>query len=332
MLDKKIEKVRVSVGSAIVLGLIRGVVDAEPTTLYLLTYTEGRCLANCAFCPQARTSTARTDMLSRVIWPAFNVMDVIRCINKVFGEGKIKRVCIQALNYPGVQDDIIYLAARIRSESNVPISVSCQPIKREEMVTLAKIGVERIGIALDAVTEEIFSKVKGEMANGPYRWSLHLNALKDAIEIFGRGKVTTHLIAGLGENDEEFISMMQRCVDMGIYPAVFAFTPISRTRMAAHPKPSIEYYRRIQVAHYLITHGIKRFEDMKFRDGQIIDFGLSRDELKRIILSGEPFMTSGCPGCNRPYYNEDPKGPIYNYPRKPTLKEISEIQRQMGMV
>jgi biotin synthase len=29
---------------------------------------------------------------------------------------------------------------------------------------------------------------------------------------------------------------------------------------------------------------------------------------------GESFMTRGCPDCNRPYYNERPGGPMYNYP------------------
>ncbi|MEM2915121.1 MAG: radical SAM protein, partial [Candidatus Bathyarchaeia archaeon] len=52
-------------------------------------------------------------------------------------------------------------------------------------------------------------------------------------------------------------------------------------------------------------------------------------ELRKIIRTGEPFKTSGCPGCNRPYYNERPGGPIYNYPRKPTSKEISEIEKQI---
>jgi biotin synthase-related radical SAM superfamily protein len=28
------------------------------------------------------------------------------------------------------------------------------------------------------------------------------------------------------------------------------------------------------------------------------------------------FQTRGCPDCNRPYYNERPRGPMFNYPRK----------------
>lgn len=325
-------KVRVSVGSAVVLGLAKGVIGVEPTTAYLLTYFEERCRANCSFCPQARSSTSRADMLSRVVWPDFLVEDVIAGIKRAFMNGKIRRVCIQALNYPGVQDDILHLVRAILSQCSAPISVSCQPLDTDFMTELARSGVDRVSIALDAATEEIFSRVKGEMAGGPYRWDQHFKALKAALNIFGRGRVTTHLISGLGESEEEFISMVQRCFDMGVFPAVFAFTPIAGTRMAGRPKPPINSYRRIQIAHYLITRNLKRYEGMMFEGGRLVSFGLTENELRRIISSGEPFMTSGCPGCNRPYYNEDPRGPIYNYPKRLTQKEIEEIQRQLGIM
>ncbi|MEM1515130.1 MAG: radical SAM protein [Candidatus Bathyarchaeia archaeon] len=330
-LGKKVERIRVSLGTSIVLGLSEGIIDAEPTTAYLLTYFDGRCTANCAFCPQARGSSSRTDMLSRVVWSYFKTEDVITGIKRAFEGGKIKRVCIQALNYPGVQDDILSLVREISGESKVPISVSCQPLKPAEIQMLAEAGVDRISIALDAATEEIFSIVKGKAARGPYSWSEHFDSLKAALRIFGRGRVTTHLIVGLGESEEEFISMIQKCHDMGIFPAVFAFTPIPGTRMSKHPRPPIETYRRIQVAHYIITRGLGHYKNMRFKDGRLIDFGIPEDNLKMIILSGEPFLTSGCPGCNRPYYNEEPRGPIYNFPKRPAQKDIQEILKQMGI-
>ena len=66
---------------------------------------------------------------------------------------------------------------------------------------------------------------------------------------------------------------------------------------------------------------------MVFKDGRLVNFGLSKDDLRNIIRRGDPFMTSGCPGCNRPYYNERPSGPLYNIPRRPTDVEIAEIEK-----
>jgi biotin synthase-related radical SAM superfamily protein len=34
------------------------------------------------------------------------------------------------------------------------------------------------------------------------------------------------------------------------------------------------------------------------------------------------FETSGCPGCNRPYYNESTRGPMYNHPVALDTKQI----------
>jgi len=321
------EKIRVSIGSAIVLGLTEGRLDAKPTTVYLLTYRKGKCRASCAFCPQSRLAQGRADMLSRITWPVFLTEEVIRRIKDAFQQKKIVRTCIQTLNYPSVVHDVLALVKRIREFSEVPISISCQPLRRRDMERLAEAGVQRIGIPLDAVTEEIFNRVKGAEIGGPYRWSRHFKALKEAVKIFGKNNVTTHLIAGLGETEEEFVRMIQTCVDLGVYPALFAFTPLPGTALSDRQPPPIEYYRKLQVAHYLITHGIKRYEDMAFKDGRLVKFSLSEDELRKIIRKGEPFMTSGCPGCNRPYYNERPSGPLYNIPRSPTCREISEIEK-----
>ncbi len=324
-------KVRISIGSAVVLGLATGILDAEPTTVYMLTYRRGKCSANCAFCPQSRKSDAKSDMLSRVTWPVFQTPTVLPKIAEAFDKGKIRRACIQALNYPSVRNDIVHLSSGIRALSDIPISVSCQPLSAKDMMRLAESGVNRISIALDAATEKLFESIKGASISGPYRWKRHFAALGEAIEIFGRGSVTTHLIAGLGETEEEMIEMIQRCVDLGVYPALFAFTPIAGTHMASRPPPPLSYYRRVQVARFLITRGLRRFEDMEFRDGRLVDFGLPSEELRGIIRTGEPFRTSGCPGCNRPYYNERPGGPLYNYPRPPRAEEAAEIEGQIGL-
>lgn len=326
------KEVRVSLGSAAVLDLIDCMLDAEPTTAYLLTYNKNRCSANCAFCPQARASRSRADKLSRVIWPVFPAEEVIAGIEKAFREKRIKRVCIQALNYPNVKEDLLSLVGETRKYSIVPISVSCQPLTREDMIKLAQAGVNRVSVALDASTRELFEKIKGSLNSGPYVWEEHLKALKEAAEVFGRVSVTTHLIVGLGESEEELIRMVQWCVDNGIYPSLFAFTPIPGTEMEDHPRPSMGSYRRVQLAQYLITNSIARYENMKFEKGRLVDPGVPREKLRMIVETGEPFRTSGCPNCNRPYYNERPGGPIYNYPRRPTANEIEEIKGQIGIL
>ncbi len=326
-----IEKIRVSSGSAIVLGLLEGFLNAKPTTAYFLTYLEGKCTANCGFCSQAKSSKSRADMLSRVAWPAFETKEVVSKLATAVQRGEIKRVCIQALNYPTVFEDFLTFLEEIKSQGmKVPISVSCQPLDREEMKKLADAGVESVGISLDAATKEIFDRVKGNFAGGPYDWDRQRDALIDAVEVFGRGKDSTHLIVGLGETEKEMVKAIQWCVDNSVYPALFSFTPIPGTALEHRCSPTIGHYRRIQLARLLIVQGKTRFEKMGFNEeGCLVYFGVSHGQLENVIRSGKPFLTSGCPNCNRPYYNEKPSGPLYNFPVQPTLQEIKEIEKQL---
>jgi len=325
-------QIRVSLGSAIVLGLLEGKLSAEPTTTYLMTYKVGKCTANCGFCPQARNSHSNAELLSRVSWPTFPISNVLKKIGHKAEHGKIKRVCIQALNYPDVFTHLTALVAAIKQHTPIPISISCQPLNKENIRRLAEAGAERIGIPIDATTEKLFSKVKGENAEGPYAWKQQFMRLCEAVEIFGRGRVSTHLIIGLGETEKEAVSLIQKCVDIDVFPALFAFTPVRGTTLETKPQPPVESYRRIQLARHLIINRQTRSECMHFdSSGHLTDYGINKEKLAWIVEDGKPFLTSGCLNCNRPYYNEKPSGPIYNYPRQISKKEIAEIKQQLGL-
>ncbi|MBC7219582.1 MAG: radical SAM protein [Hadesarchaea archaeon] len=317
---QNLNKVRVAFGTGVLLELWRGKLVEPPTTAHFLTYFDGRCRGNCRFCPQARESTADLEMLSRVIWPKFDLEAVLAALKEK--SDKFKRICIQAVNFPGVVGVVCELVSRVREVCDLPVSVSCQPLMHEDLRRLASVGVERIGLAFDAATEEIFSRVKGS----EYSWEGHMAALKDAKAVFG-DKVSTHLIAGLGETEEEMVRSFQFFHDNRVTVALFAFTPIPGTPLSKQPRPEIASYRRLQLARFLIANNLSKAEDMSFEGGRISNFGLDEESLEKVIDSGDPFVTSGCNGCNRPFYNESPRGPIFNYPRKPGRRDIEEIKK-----
>ncbi|MFN4133414.1 MAG: radical SAM protein [Candidatus Hadarchaeales archaeon] len=313
-------KVRVAFGTEVLLGLRKGKLEVAPTTAHLLTYFEGRCSAGCSFCPQGKNSSGELGMLSRVLWPLHELEEVLSALKT----HDFKRICIQAVNFPGFLEDVITLVDEIKAISSVPISVSSPPLTEEEMRRLREAGVERLCIPLDAATEKIFAEVK----NG-YNWNMHLSTLFSAAKIFP--DVTTHLIVGLGETEEEVAKLLQLLTDKKITVGLFAFTPIKGTPLEGRKPPELENYRRIQLARYLIQQKIARAENMKFEHGKIVDFSTSENDLLKVVESGAPFMTSGCPGCNRPFYNESPRGPIYNYPRPLTKEEVKTIARLLSI-
>lgn len=324
------EKLRVSLGTAALLGLDECWLDVKPTTAYLMTYTEGSCTANCAFCPQARGSISDKSLLSRVLWPAYPTERVLEGIRRA--DASLQRICIQTVNYPGFFDDALALLREIKGVSDVPVSIDTAPLTRAQMEELKTVGLDRIGIPLDLATEELFDKVKGKQVKGHYRWEKHLEALSAAVEVFGLRMVLTNLIIGMGETEKEAVGLIQRLMDRGVETGLFAFTPIPGTALSNQPQPPLDAYRRIQLARHLITRGIASIHDVKFDDeGRIAGFGVDEETMAEMLESGEAFLTSGCPGCNRPYYNERPSGPFYNYPRKLTTAEAKREARLLGL-
>jgi biotin synthase len=315
-------KIRVSIGSAILIGLKKGFINVLPKTIYLMTFHEGKCIANCGFCAQARESKADLNHLSRVAWPLFETEKVLKKICE--SSKKAKRICIQSLNYPKAFNDVASLTKALKKFS-IPISVSCQPFNETQLHILKAIGVDKISIPLDASTKKIFEEIKGLNRRSPYQWETHFEALKKAVKIFGEGNVTTHLILGLGETELDACFLIQKLIDIGVNTALFALTPIKGTFLENFNPPPLKHYRKIQLARYLIINRYINLNEIKFNErGEIIELNLSKEELLKIIRSGEPFLTSGCPNCNRPYYNEKVSGPIYNFPKALTEKDINE--------
>jgi biotin synthase-related radical SAM superfamily protein len=66
-------------------------------------------------------------------------------------------------------------------------------------------------------------------------------AFDHAVQVFGRGEVSTYLLAGLGDNLETLLAMCDRLIRMGVYPFMVPFVPITGTPLANHPAPNSEF-------------------------------------------------------------------------------------------
>ncbi|MBN2229674.1 MAG: radical SAM protein [Candidatus Thorarchaeota archaeon] len=324
-----VEFVRISLGTAMKLGLESGKVPENFTTAFLMTYHPGGCSANCAFCPQATTSDSDPEMLSRIGWPRFKVEDVERELAR---EGKFQRVCIQTLNYDGVVEDVIALAGIARNAKGAKISVCIHPIDVDEMIRIKEAEVERIGIAFDACTPALFDRIKGNSRNSDYTWGKHIAAVKKAQSIFGEDKVTTHLIIGLGESESDVVEFLFLMKSMNIRVGLFAFTPVEGTALAKEEPPNLGMYRRVQILRYLIMKEAITKEELQLDEHGRMVFMKNEDDLRELLASGTAFQVSGCPGCNRPFYNERPRGPMYNYPRPLYQDEIEQALNDAGLV
>jgi radical SAM protein (TIGR04043 family) len=68
-----------------------------------------------------------------------------------------------------------------------------------------------------------------------------MEAFKSAVAVFGRGQVSTYILAGLGDSAEAILTMSRELIELGVYPFVVPFVPISGTPLEDHPAPTPEF-------------------------------------------------------------------------------------------
>jgi biotin synthase-related radical SAM superfamily protein len=313
-------RINVSIGTAGALGLAEVPMADAPTTAYLLL--GGRCLMNCAFCAQARQSQADAQHLSRVTWPEFDLPAVAARLAAAATDGQVGRACLQVTVTVKAFQQALSILRAVRSVSDVPFDMAILPHDLEQVCQLLTAGADHIGFGLDAACERDFQQVKRGTRSGQ-AWKRSLALIEGTARAFP-GRAALHLIVGLGETEQEMVERIQWAHDQGVTVGLFAFTPVRGTGMAALAQPPLATYRRMQAACWLIVHDAVRREEMAFdARGRLIGLGAA------FPATGEPFQTSGCPDCNRPYYNERPGGVIYNYPRPLSPGEAGQAITEM---
>lgn len=128
-------------------------------------------------------------------------------------------------------------AAGIRGAVELPLQAQCEP--PDDFAWFERLrssGVDTLGMHLEAVTEA----VRAEIMPGKAEVSIetYLDAFDAAVEVFGRGQVTTYVLAGLGDPEEAILRMAEEVARRGVYPFVVPFVPIAGTPFEHHPTPS----------------------------------------------------------------------------------------------
>ncbi len=331
------QSVQTSLAGAISLGLEPGrfMPKIRCTCLNLLLTYAGGCRASCSYCGLAHNRQAdKANTFIRVRWPTYPLAEILERVKS--GSHPFKRVCVSMITHDHAVDDACTIIRRVRGSAGLPVSGLLAPTVmggRSDLQKIRSAGADRVGIAIDAATEGLFARHRGAGVDGPHRWDLFWEYLADSVEVFGLYKAGVHLIAGLGETEEQLVHAISRAYRMGAMTHLFSFFPEDGSLLQNHPQPPLGKYRRIQLARYFINEGIADSNNILFSPaGQIIDFGLN---IEPFILTGEAFMTSGCPdqggqvACNRPFGNERASEPMRNYPYRPGPEDIGKILPQI---
>ncbi|GAB89129.1 radical SAM protein [Gordonia rhizosphera] len=305
----------------------------------LLNYDEG-CMSDCGYCGLARTrpGTYNDKSFIRVDWPLVSTDELVE--RMVRHSDRLTRLCISMVTHGHAYRDTCEITRRIVEQVSAPLSILVAPptLNRDRLEEFKRLGVDMIGIGLDAVTEDLFRSIRTDVPAGGLKWSKYWEVVADAREIFGPWKVNVHTLVGLGETDADLIDIFCRLRDQQIYSYLFCFNPEPDSRMADDPKSPITRWRRVQLARHLVEESGYGMADFTFDDdGNLVDMGSDAVTVTEAIDGGIPFMTNGCPGeqgqpgCTRPYGSYRPTEPFRDFPFPPTGDDLIEIRDQLAL-
>lgn len=135
-------------------------------------------------------------------------------------------------------------AAAIKEASGLPIQVQFEP--PDDLRVLEEVrraGVDAVGIHSETFDPDVLARV----APGKARCGIegYFATWERAVEVFGRGSVTTYVLLGMGERPELILEGCRRAIEMGVYPFVVPLRPVPGSLMADAPTPDPDYVAAI---------------------------------------------------------------------------------------
>ncbi len=135
-------------------------------------------------------------------------------------------------------------AFAVKAAIDLPIQGQCEPPRDDAwFARMRAAGIDTLGMHLEAVTSEVRARIMPGKATVSIERYLH--AFAAAVPVFGRGQVSTYILAGLGDTAPAILDMCSRLVALGVYPFVVPFVPIGGTPLEHHPAPTPDFMRAI---------------------------------------------------------------------------------------
>lgn len=164
-----------------------------------------KCIFDCKYCSvpilQGHTKTKE---------------EVLKIIQDAFDKGNVKAISITSgveKTPEGELNRVLELMPEIR-KYNVPVGVSIYAVP-DGSEKLKEAGVSEVKYNIEVADSEIFKRVCPELSENDV-----FDELEKAVSLFGRGRVFSNIIVGLGETDESIEQMIEKLAGIGVIACI----------------------------------------------------------------------------------------------------------------
>ncbi|MDW7731538.1 MAG: radical SAM protein [Methanolobus sp.] len=220
-----------------------------------------KCVFDCKFCPVPKLKGKVKTM-----------DEMLGMIEKANSTGKMHAISITSGVEVSAEDEVdraVKLISRLREIYSVPIGVSVYPTE-DSTRRLKDAGADELKYNVETMDRPLHEKLCPDQD-----LEFILGSLKKGVGIFGRNKVCSNFIVGLGESDESAKKGIEELVSIGVVPILRA--------AARHPLREGEVTIERPSAQRLLM--LNRFLREK-----LDEYGLRADTFKTMCLP--------CTGCD----------------------------------
>ncbi len=164
-----------------------------------------RCIYNCKFCAVPILCGAVKSFAS-----------IEEMITRAAATGQLQAISLTSgveVSPEAEVDRVVHLVERL-GRFRVPIGVSVCPTKRSNQLLKAA-GASEVKYNLETVDRDLFPRVCPGLS-----YDEIMEALCEAVPIFGRGHVFSNVIMGLGESDRVLMEGIDELAEAGILPTL----------------------------------------------------------------------------------------------------------------
>lgn len=220
-----------------------------------------QCIYDCKFCP-----------VPKLAGKVKTMDQMLKMIAEAHETGRMKAISITSgveISAEKEVDRAVELIQRLREKYNVPIGVSVYPTE-DSTRRLKAAGADELKYNVETMDRKLHAELCPDQ-----ELEFLLDSLREGVEVFGRNKVCSNVIIGLGENDESARKGIEELVSIGVVPILRA--------AAKHPLREGEVFIERPSAGRLLMLNC-------FLREKLDEYGLRADTFKTMCLP--------CTGCD----------------------------------
>ncbi|WP_332449016.1 radical SAM protein [Methanoculleus sp.] len=176
------------------------------------------CVFHCRYCRVPALPGRRKD-----------IADIVEMVESV--ADRVDAISITSGVASSIEEEEAYILEVVAAlmPFGLPIGVSIYP-GSETPARLHALGVVEVKFNIEAATEVLFREMCPDLS-----WGAVWDSLRSSVALFGRDRVFSNVIVGLGETDEDLERVMQDLAAIGVIPVLRPLTPAASLTDRSRP-------------------------------------------------------------------------------------------------